>query len=206
MSDTFHLLAVGVGGQGVLSTVRLLGVAGLAAGLDVRVGQLHGLAQRGGSVEATLSIGPGKSAIVSGGEADLVLGLEPLEAVRALPRMNSDTVVVLNPASIVPYSLTVKGETGPTFESTTAAIDRVTSHVHVVDASSAAQRAGSLRSLNVAMLGVVAGLGLVPIPPEAIRDVVTNLGRAALRKANLEAFELGRELGIEAALEQASGK
>jgi len=198
VSRTFKLLAVGVGGQGVLSTARILGSAGLAAGFEVRVGQLHGLAQRGGSVEATLHVGPGDSAFISRAEADVVLALEPLEAQRAIPRMSAQTIVIVNPAPIVPYTLTSKGKTGPRLESIVAEIRKATPHVMVVDASGAAREAGSPLALNVAMLGVLAGLDIVPIPPKAIASAVNQFGRVALREVNRRAFEEGRRLGMEA--------
>lgn len=197
-THTFKLLAVGVGGSGVLSMVRLLGAAGMAAGLEVRVGQHHGLAQRGGSVEATLIVGPGDSGFISRAEADIVLALEPLEAQRAIPRMNSETVVLIEPTRIVPYSLTSRGLTGPTLDSIVEQVSRVTSRVLVVDAMAAAREAGSPRSLNVAMVGVLSGLGILPVPSAAILTVVEGLGHAALEQVNLRAFELGRGLGSEA--------
>ena len=198
-TKTFKLLAVGVGGSGVLSTVRLLGAAAMAAGLEVRVGQHHGLAQRGGSVEATLIVGPGGSGFIGRAEADIVFALEPLEAQRAMPRMNSETVVLIEPTSIVPYSLTSKGLTGPALETILEELSTVTPRVLVVDALAAAREAGSQRSLNVAMLGALSGVGVLPIPTAAIRAVVEGLGQAALRQVNLRAFELGRALGSDAA-------
>jgi len=198
LTHTFKLLAVGVGGQGVLSTVRLLGAAGTAAGLEVRVGQDHGLAQRGGSVESSLVVGPGYSCFISRAEADIVLALEPLEAQRAIPRMSPETVVVIDPACIVPFSLTTKGHTAPPLDSIVREISTVASRILVVDASAAAREAGSSRSLNVAMVGVLSGLDILPIPSGAIRKVIEGLGQSALRQTNLRAFELGRKLGSEA--------
>ena len=198
-SHTFRLLVVGVGGHGVLSTARVLGTAGMKAGLEVRVSQHHGLAQRGGSVEASLVVGPGESGFVSRAEADVVLALEPLEGQRAIPRMSSKTVVVVEPNRIIPYSLTSRGEMGPSLDSILEEISRITSRVLVVNATEAAREAGSSRALNVAMLGVVSGLGILPIPAESIVAVLEELGHSALEQVNVMAFERGRELGSEAA-------
>ena len=198
MTHAFKLLAVGVGGQGVLSTARLLGAAGMAAGLEVRVGQHHGLAQRGGSVEASLIVGPGGSSFISRAEADIVLALEPLEAQRAIPRMSSATLVLIDPARIVPHSLTSRGQTAPSLDSIVREISAVTARILLVDASAAAREAGSPHSLNVAMLGVLSGLDLLPIPSGAILKVIEGLGHSALRHINLRAFELGRALAREA--------
>ena len=206
MTHAFKLLAVGVGGQGVLSTARLLGAAGMAAGLDVRVGQHQGLAQRGGSVEATLIVGPGDSSFISRAEADIVLALEPLEAQRAIPRMSSATLVLIDPARIVPHSLTSGGQTVPSLDSIVGEIAAVTSRIFLVDASAAAREAGSPLSLNVAMVGVLSGLDILPIPSGAIVKVIEGLGHSALRMINLRAYELGRALASEAASSVSSAR
>ncbi|MFH1130352.1 MAG: 2-oxoacid:acceptor oxidoreductase family protein, partial [Pseudomonadota bacterium] len=82
------VLIVGVGGQGVLTAAKMLGDAALHAGFGVTVGQLHGMSQRGGSVEAGVLIGEGESSFIEEGAADIVLGFEPLEVLRALPKMS----------------------------------------------------------------------------------------------------------------------
>jgi indolepyruvate ferredoxin oxidoreductase beta subunit len=113
--------------------------------------------------------------------------------------MNSETVVLIEPTRIVPYSLTSRGLTGPALDSIVEQVFRVTSRVLVVDAMAAAREAGSPRSLNVAMVGALSGLGILPVPSAAILTVVEGLGHAALGQVNLRAFELGRGLGSEAA-------
>ena len=80
------VLVVGVGGQGTLTAARVLGEAAMAEGLPVRLGQLHGMSQRGGSVESTVLIGPGRSAFLPRRGADVILGLEPLELLREIGR------------------------------------------------------------------------------------------------------------------------
>lgn len=197
-APSFKLLTVGVGGQGVLSVARALGAAAMDAGLGVRVGQLHGLAQRGGCVEATLLIGAGQSSFISAREADVVLALEPLEAQRAIPRMSGHTVVVTNPVRIVPYALTSRGESGPSLESILEEIRKVTPHVFTVDGSRAAREAGSPLSLNIAMAGALVGRNLLPIPMRFLTAVLERFGRSVLREANLRAFHEGRRLGAAA--------
>ncbi|MFQ5655770.1 MAG: 2-oxoacid:acceptor oxidoreductase family protein, partial [Planctomycetota bacterium] len=102
------ILLAGVGGQGVLTAAQIIGRAALAAGLDGMVGQLHGMSQRGGSVEASVVIGAGKSAFIRDRGADAVLGFEPLEALRVSPRVAPHARVVVNTGRIVPFSI-VKG-------------------------------------------------------------------------------------------------
>lgn len=195
MSRTFKLLVVGVGSQGILTGARILGRAGMAANLDVRVGQLHGLAQRGGSVEATLLVGPGDGSFIPQGEADVVVGMEAIETQRAMGRMSAKTIVLLNQTRIVPYTLTSRGEEGPSLKSITHEIRQVTPHLIEVDAFAAAQEIGSPLSLNIVMLGVLAALKLTPLPAAAIEETISTFGRSSLREINAQAYRAGIRLG-----------
>jgi len=197
VSKTCNLLLVGVGGQGVLSTARLLGRAAAEADLEVRVGQIYGLSQRGGSVEATVRIGPVSTAFISPAEADVVLGLEPLETERALPRMSTTTSVLVNRTPIVPTSLTLDRTTYPELESILGRIATVASIVHVIDGNELALRAGDPRLLNMVMLGAVGGLRLLPIPGDAFAAVIESHGSGPDPEARVEAFNLGHEFGSE---------
>ena len=93
-----RLLFTGVGGQGVLLASRLLGEAAMTEGMPVRVSEVHGMAQRGGVVESTVMLGGLESPIISDNEADVLVSLEPLEALRALHRCFTGTVIITNTA------------------------------------------------------------------------------------------------------------
>lgn len=158
MTGTLRILVVGVGGQGVLTAARAIGEAACRAGLDVRVGQLHGMSQRGGSVEATVCIGRGAGHRIGPAQADVVLGLEPLEALRALPRMSRRTVVFVAPEAIVPFSLTTRGAGHPDLEAIVARLWTVAGEVRVV---------GGPARANVALVAALADSGLLPALREA---------------------------------------
>ena len=189
----FRLLLMGVGGQGVLTAARTLGEAAMASGLPVRVGQLHGLSQRGGSVESSVVIGPGQTGFVGPKQADVVLGLDPLETWRALPRMSACTQVVLNRAHVALNSLTVQGLQYPRLAETLAAIGAVTEHVTVVDGLALAHEAGNARALNVVMLGLLAGLDLLPLDAAALAAAVDARSPERHRETNRRAFQLGSD-------------
>jgi len=191
--NCFRLLLMGVGGQGVLTAARTLGEAAMACGLSVRVGQLHGLSQRGGSVEGSVVIGPGQTGFVGSKQADVVLGLEPLETQRALPRMSAQTQVVLNRTHVALNSLTVQGLEYPSLTETLAAIGAVTRHVTVVDGMALAHEAGNPRALNVVMLGLLAGLNVLPLDAAALAAAVDARSPERHREINRRAFQLGRE-------------
>ena len=91
--ERLRILAVGVGGQGILLFSRVLGEACLAAGLQVAMSEVHGMAQRGGVVETNIVLGL-RSPLISEGEADVLVGLEPVETLRALPRCRKDTLII----------------------------------------------------------------------------------------------------------------
>ncbi len=198
MSSICNLVIVGVGGQGVLGTARLLGRAATEADLEVRAGQIYGLSQRGGSVEATVRIGPVSTAFISETEADVVLGLEPLETERALPRMSERTTVLVNRTPIVPTSLTLDRATYPDLESIVEAIDEVAGMVYVIDGNALAQEESDMRLLNMVMLGALDGIGVLPIPTDALMSAVERHGSGFDPDTRRRAFYRGREFGIEA--------
>lgn len=195
MSTTCNLLLAGVGGQGILSTARLLGRAAAEADLGVRVGQIYGLSQRGGSVEATVRIGSVSTAFISQSDADVVVGLEPIEAERALPRMSTKTTVLVNQTPIVPTSLTLDRTEYPDLESILERISAVAGSVQVVDGNSLAMKAGDRRLLNAVMLGVLDGLELLPIPGRVMASAVERYGSGSDPGSRREAFQAGHEVG-----------
>jgi indolepyruvate ferredoxin oxidoreductase beta subunit len=195
--STCSLVVVGVGGQGVITTARLLGRGAMEAGLDVRVGQIYGLSQRGGSVEATVRIGSVSTAFVSRSTSDIVLGLEPLETERAIPAMSSSTAVVVNATPIVPASLTQSRADYPEVGSIVARIAEVAGTVHVVEGSALARELGNPRLVNLVMLGALDGLGLLPFPTEAMIAAVRGEGSSGDRETLVEAFRLGSRAAAE---------
>jgi indolepyruvate ferredoxin oxidoreductase beta subunit len=187
-----RLLIVGVGGQGVLTVARILGDAAVRAGLEVVVGQLHGMAQRGGSVEASVLIGSGiHSSFVE--LADVVLGFEPLEVLRALPRIGPASRVLVNRGRVVPFPLSMAGEPYPDVDGIVARVREVTPHVVEIDGPGLLEELGEPRSLNLLMLGALAGLeGLLPLDEPTLRAALERRGGVARREANLRAYEMGR--------------
>lgn len=191
-----NVVVAGVGGQGVLSTARLLGRAATEADLEARVGQIYGLSQRGGSVEATIRIGPATTAFIPWTEADVVVGLEPLEAERAIPRMSTATTVLVNSTPIVPTSLTLDRTTYPDLFSIVGRIATVAGIVHDIDANTLALQAGHARLLNAVMLGALDGLELLPIPTNVLASTVENLGSGPDAASRSKAFCLGQDFGV----------
>jgi len=189
-----RILLVGVGGQGVLTAARVLGDAALAAGLEPMVGQLHGMAQRGGSVEAAVVLGAGVSAFIGEGAADVLLGFEPLEALRALPRLNADTRALVNRGAVTPFPLSMRGEAYPAVEGLLDQLRAVAPRTVALDGSALLQHAvGHTRSLNMLMLGALAARELVPLTRAQLWQSVERRTPPRLLAFNQQAFELGEQ-------------
>jgi indolepyruvate ferredoxin oxidoreductase beta subunit len=184
------VLLVGVGGQGVVTAARILGDAAHAAGLPVVVGQLHGMSQRGGSVECSVLFGPGRSSYLS--RADIVVGFEPLEALRARHRMGAATKVLINTGPVVLPGLVRGGQPYPTLDRILADIRAVTEDIVLVDGPGALKEVGEARTLNVFMLGALQGLGVLSLDEATLWPAVARGCSPRYLEANRKAFILGR--------------
>jgi indolepyruvate ferredoxin oxidoreductase beta subunit len=190
----WRALIAGVGGQGVLSAGRWLGEAAFACGLPVSVQQVHGLSQRGGAVQAALAIGGARSPEIGDGMADLLVALEPMEGTRALAKLSSRTTALVNTRPLLPASLQSAGRPYPPLPSLLAPIEEAAGSLTAVDATALAEQAGSPRSVNVVMLGLLAGTGLLPFAGEALLEVILASGAATFGEVNRRAFQLGEEV------------
>lgn len=188
-----RLLIVGVGGQGILTLAQVLGDAAVAQELPVVISQLHGLSQRGGSVEASVVLGPGLSSFVETGSADVVLALEPLEALRARPRMSEATRVIVSVGPIVPHVLSQSGRSYPDVDGILADLRAVAGQVIAVDGPALLAAHGETRALNALMLGALAEAAALPLSAEAVWAAVERRTSSKYIEANRRAFELGRE-------------
>ena len=206
MLPGWRILIAGTGGQGVLTAARLLCDCFVELGHEVVSGQLHGMAQRGGSVQSTVIMDGGISPVIAEGRADFVVGFEPAETARALSLMSSRTVVYMNTAPVVPFvvgqrlALKEEGAAYPEVEHLREAVSAVAPRTFALDASRLAEECGSLRALNMVMLGCLLGSGLLSCRAEAFWAVAERRMPAALRATNARAFRSGAEIagGLEA--------
>lgn len=190
MSGRLRILFTGVGGQGVLSAGRWVGEAAAACRLTVVVGQIHGLAQRGGSVQASVAIGA-RAADIPDGMADALVALEPMEGARALPKISKRTGAFVNTRPLLPSSLQSAGRPYPPLSSLLGPIEEVAGSLDATDATAVAEAAGSIRVLNVVMLGMLAGSDMLPFPAERLLDVIVAATRPGLDEVSRRAFRLG---------------
>ena len=184
---------VGVGGQGVLTAAQIIGEAALLAGQNVVVGQLHGMSQRGGSVESTVLLGPGNGGFIEPGDADIVLGLEPLETLRARNRMSARTVVIASTGRIVPPTLAQKGVGYPPVDEILAGIRSVAKEVITIDGPALVEKVGTTRVFNIILLGVLAGLEILPFDEQTLWAAIEKRSPGRWLEPNQRAFALGKE-------------
>lgn len=188
MSDVTSVLLVGVGGQGTILAGDVLAKVAAASGLDVKLSEVHGMSQRGGSVDTMVRFGTEvHSPVVSAGEVDHLVAFEVIEAARWLPYLRPGGRLLVDRRTIAPLPV-LTGALPPTvgLESALVAGGAV-----FVDADPLACAAGSPRSANVVLLGALS-VGL-PFDVGTWRDVIAHRVPPKTVEANLAAFELGRE-------------
>lgn len=189
--ETRRVVFIGVGGQGNLLASRLLGEASLSKGIPAVVSEIHGMAQRGGIVESAVLMGDATSPIVSNGEADVLVGFEPLETLRALGKCNKDTVVITNTHPLPPFTVSVGQGTYPPVEEIMDLIQGKAGKVISLDGNKMAAEAGNPLSLNMVMLGAIIGSGAISIGPDDMKEVISTSTKKAFLESNLKAFDLG---------------
>ena len=191
--ETRRCVFVGVGGQGNLLASRLLGEAALSMGMPVVVSEIHGMAQRGGVVESAVLMGDATSPIVSDGEADILIGFEPLETMRTLGKCNKETVVITNTHPIPPFTVSIGQGIYPPVDEILDLIYTKVDNVIALNGNELAAKAGNPLSLNMVMLGALSGSGTLPITGESIKETISSSTKKAFLESNLKAFDLGME-------------
>ena len=183
---------VGVGGQGVLLASMVLGNAAMNAGHNVAMSEVHGMAQRGGSVLSTLRIGDKiTSPLAADGEADMILGFEPAETCRNLSLGNKDTMIVMNLDPIYPSTVTAGFSQYPEVNDMKAAIAKVTNNVMTIGATSIAEKAGKAVAANAVMIGAAAAAKGFPLSKDSVRDSLLSLVPEKFKELNAKAFDMG---------------
>jgi indolepyruvate ferredoxin oxidoreductase beta subunit len=187
VSDIF---LAGVGGQGIITASRIIGDAALLAGKNVLLSETHGMAQRGGSVVCTARIGDAHGALILDGRADVILGFELLETLRALPKASRSAAVISSNETIVPLSVSTQKLHYPTLEEAKEEILKAAGKLLFVDARKLAAESGVPMSSNVVMIGALAGSGCTGLPKaEFARAVELNITRKV--SENITAFNRG---------------
>lgn len=187
---TKNIMIVGVGGQGTLLASRILGNVAISEGFDVKVSEVHGMSQRGGSVVTYVKYGEKVySPIIDRGDADIILAFELLEAYRSLPYLKKDGKIIVNAQEIDPMPVITGAMEYPA--NIAEKLQNMASTT-VVDALTAAKEAGNIKAVNVVLIGVLAKT--MDIPYEKWIETIKTTVPPKFLDINLKAFDLGYNL------------
>ena len=181
----------GVGGQGSLTATSLLARTALYAGCDVVAGEVHGMAQRGGVVESVCLLGGWRAPKLDFGEADLMLGFEPLETLRGLPYLRSDGVVFSSSDPMPPVGVNLGVETYPSIDEIKAKVGAASRASHFLPCRELGEKAGAVQAGNTVLLAAVCASGILPFGLDVFEEALRKFLPAKILDVNLRALEIG---------------
>jgi indolepyruvate ferredoxin oxidoreductase beta subunit len=185
------IVITGVGGQGVLLISKILGDAAIDSDINVVTSEIHGMAQRGGVVTSVVRFGDIHGPMIYDGDADVVLGLEPVESLRVVDKMSPKTTIIMNTSQVVPFTVSVGSEKYPKMDEIITQLKKFTNRIITLDAKKITESIGMPMALNVVMLGALVGTELLPIEKAKILDAMKkNIPQKHVNE-NINAFELG---------------
>ena len=192
MQKRMRIFFTGVGGQGTLTATTLLARTALEAGLDVVAGEVHGMAQRGGVVESVMLLGGWRSPKLDYGEADVLLGFEPLETLRALPYLQPGGAIFSSSDPLPPLSVALGKAEYPDMQHIMDKARQVAGQCHFIPCRELGLQAGSVQSGNTVLLSVVCASGVLPFGVDALEAAIKKFLPPKLQESNLKALELGK--------------
>ena len=195
--ESYNLIVTGVGGQGNVLSSQLIGQAFVGKGYFVTIGETYGASQRGGAVMSHIRISREKqpSPLIPKGKADVVVALEPVEALRVLTVYgNPDTVVIANTRPIYPIDVTSGDEKYPESETIEKSLKVLSRKVYSIAATDKAMQLGSSILGNMVLLGALLGLNLLPLSLEEFRKILSKNFSEKKLEANLQALDEGQKI------------
>jgi indolepyruvate ferredoxin oxidoreductase beta subunit len=182
----------GVGGQGVVVLSDIYCEAAMLEGFDVAKAEIHGMAQRGGSIVAFTRIGAKvETPLIETGKADALIGFEILETARSLPMLKKNGTIIVNMKYIPPNCMA--SGTKPKKTEDLMALLRAKALVHEVDGVGIAEKLGNMLVVNTILLGALSALPEIPVTVESFHKAIASRLKEKYINLNLKAFELGRE-------------
>lgn len=191
MKNIYKIQLIGVGGQGTVKASTIVGEAVMKKGLNVVMSEVHGMAQRGGTVVTELKIGEVYSPLIKEGAADLLIAFEPAEALRSLNKINKESFVIVNSAPIVPFTVSLGISEYPELSSVFEELKAKIKNLLVIDAQKIAKEAGNIISENMVLLGAAVATPNFPVDKKLIiKSMKENLPSKSI-ETNLKAFKMG---------------
>ena len=194
MKDVSFLL-VGVGGQGTLLASNVLAHVGVRAGFDVKKAEVHGMAQRGGSVSSHVRWGEKvHSPLIGRGEVDYLVAFEKLEALRYVSMLRPGGTAIVGEMRIPPLSVSSGDDVYPDDEEARRILGQVTDDLHFVPSMRLAEEVGNAKAHNIVVLGVLSDF-VAQVPPEIWLEVIAERVPKKFIEVNRRAFHVGRDKG-----------
>ena len=186
--ESYNIMIVGVGGQGTLLASRLAGAVAIRSGYDVKVSEVHGMSQRGGSVVTYVRFGEKVySPLITEGGADVILAFELLEAARWLPYLKPGGKLIVNTQKMDPIPVVIGSAEYP--QGLEEALIERCSDVELMDALSLALESGTAKAVNVVLIGAMARH--LPFAKEDWQEAIRQIVPEKFREVNLTAFDKG---------------
>ncbi len=194
MKEMTNFLLAGVGGQGTLLASNVLAHIGVRAGFDVKKAEVHGMAQRGGSVSSHMRWGEKiHSPLVGKGEVDYLVVFEKLEALRYVGMLRPGGAAIVGDMRIPPLSVSSGDGVYPDDDEIRRIIGEVTGNLHFIPSMRLAEEAGNVRAHNIVVLGVLSNFFAERVPPETWLEVIAEWVPKKFVDVNRQAFQMGRE-------------
>jgi len=192
MAEKVSIVLTGVGGQGVITAASILGKAAVNAGTTVYVSEVHGMAQRGGSVVCTVRMGKVSSPLVASGTADVIVSTEPVEALRSICYAHPETMVITDTTPMVPFTVAVGEDTYPSLESVFEELKR-NARLFPIDGLGIAKDAGAIITKNIVMLGALAATKKLPFKSDILLKTILDTVPKDYEKTNKLAYQGGKQ-------------
>ncbi|MFH1474208.1 MAG: indolepyruvate oxidoreductase subunit beta [Candidatus Aenigmatarchaeota archaeon] len=191
----FNVIVTGVGGLGAMTLGRIIAEAALKQGYDVRTTELHGLAQRGGSMQLHIRFGEKMyTPLILEGEANLIIALEPLEALRTtyFGSKRQKTTFLIDKYTLPPITVSVLGEKYPSMENIVNNIKPFAEEIMLISASEIVKKeTGKVIASNIFMLGYAVGKGLLPLKEKFVLETIAEIVPKRYLEMNKKVFEMG---------------
>lgn len=184
------IVLTGVGGQGVITAANVLGKAALNAKVNVYVSEVHGMAQRGGSVICTVRMGKVSGSLIANGTADAIVSTEPIEALRYTQYANKQTKIITDITPVIPFTVSVGTEKYPDINKVFKELNNY-GKLYKIDAVKIAKNAGALIVKNIVMLGALAAVDILPFKAAVLLETVLENVPFKYKDMNKKAFDGG---------------
>jgi len=191
-----NCLLCGVGGQGVVLASKLIAYAAMERGLQVRTSETIGMSQRGGSVVTHVRMGETvHSPMIPKGSADVIMAFEPAEAVRNLSYLKEEGVMVVDKKAVKPVTATLS-QSNYDGQEALAYLKRKVKNLYIIDGDAVCEEAGSSKVLNVVLLGVALGSGVLDIQLKEMKEEIKKHVKPQFVEMNIKALELGATVAV----------